>query len=263
MGKHTTELSCAALSFDMTFFALVRLWLTGDEYKINYRRCYVHLLKKRPVMCDCPSLEYSAYVSAYLAYYKLYDDANDERGIKRFFSKVALVFAKIPLKKIPKELSPVGDEIRLRLLELSRLENEKCDTPSAPADSFGELLGYAMSFGLDEKKSMIAKEIGKHIGRYVYLADAAIDYHDDIKNGSYNPFACAMNKEEAEIFFASELDGVLSMEAVCANRAFELGDELSGICAGCIRNIITKGLRNSLMSALLKNQQEKEHEKSI
>lgn len=262
MGKHTTEVSCAALSFDMTFFALVRLWLTGDEYKINYRRCYVHPLKKRAVMSDCPSLEYSAYVSAYLAYYKLYDDAHDERGIKRFFSRIALGIFKITQKRIPSEYSSVGDKIREGLCALSRLEDEKCDTPSAPAECFGELLGYAISFGLDEKKAAIAREIGRHVGRYVYLADAAMDYHDDIKKGSYNPFLYAMDREEAEGFFANELDGVLSMEAVLAKRAFELGDDLGGSCAGCISNIITKGMRNSLMSAL-KDQQEKKHEKSL
>ena len=31
------------------------------------------------------------------------------------------------------------------------------------------------------------KELGFYLGKYIYLADAAIDYEDDIKSGSYNP----------------------------------------------------------------------------
>ena len=40
------------------------------------------------------------------------------------------------------------------------------------------------------------RQMGMALGRYIYLADAAIDYRRDKRKGSYNPFL-AMGMEEA------------------------------------------------------------------
>jgi len=39
------------------------------------------------------------------------------------------------------------------------------------------------------------RQIGMALGRFIYLADAAVDYHRDKKKHSYNPFL-AMGMEE-------------------------------------------------------------------
>ena len=108
MGKHTTLVSCASLTFDMTFFALLRLWINEEKGEIVRRRCAAHQTRRRPMMNDNPELEYTAYVSAFMTYHKILDDIADERGIRRFFARVALLFAKRPMKKIPPTLAPVG-----------------------------------------------------------------------------------------------------------------------------------------------------------
>ena len=33
------------------------------------------------------------------------------------------------------------------------------------------------------------RQMGFYLGRFIYLADAAIDYRRDVKNNKYNPFA--------------------------------------------------------------------------
>lgn len=262
MGKHTTVVSCASLSFDMTFFALVRIWICGQSGKIVSRRCAAHPTKRRPMMADNEALEYSAYVSAFMTYHKIIDDINDERGVRRLFARIALIFAKGPVKKIPRELSPVGEKIRECLRKLSEIEKSKCENPSEPADVFGELLGYAISFGLDGDSARIADEIGRKVGRWVYLADAACDIDKDKKSGSYNPFICAMGAEGARKFVENELDGVLSMELLSALGAFELGPDRKDECTGCIRNIITKGMRHTLAERLTGGK-EKKRERSV
>lgn len=262
MGKHTTVVSCASLTFDMTFFALVRIWITNERGEIVMKRCPAHPMRRRPMMKDNPALEYTAYVSAYMTYHKLLDDIKDERGLKRIFARVALMFAKRPLKKIPAELAPVGEKIRECLDKLALLEKEKCDSPSEAADTFGELLGFSASFGLDGDGARIADEIGRHVGKWVYLADAACDIDDDEKSGSYNPFIAAMGYSEAEKFIKSGLDGVLSMELIGALGAYELGPSDMGECGGCIKNILSKGMRNTLCEKLEKNNEEK-HERSV
>lgn len=262
MGKHTTVVSCASLTFDMTFFALVRIWITRERGEIVMKRCPAHPMRRRPMMKDNPALEYTSYVSAYLTYCKLLDDIGDERGIKRFFAHIALLFAKRPVKKIPAEFLSVGKKIRECLDKLSRLEKEKCENPSEAADTFGELLGFAASFGLDGESARIAQEIGLHVGKWVYLADAACDIDDDNKSGSYNPFIAAMGYSGAKGFVKSGLDGVLGMELIGAVGACELGPSDMGECGGCVKNILTKGMRSALREKLEKNNEGK-HERSV
>lgn len=261
MGRHTTLVSCASLTFDMTFFALVRLWITEEKGDIVRRRCAAHPTRRRPMMNDNDALEYTAYVSAFMTYNKILDDIADERGIRRLFARVALLFAKRPMKKIPPTLAPVGEKIRECLDRLSALEKGKCSNPSEAAEVFGELLAFAASFGLEEDKARIADEIGRHVGKWVYLADAACDIDDDEKSGSYNPFLAAMSGEEAREFVKSGLDGVLSMELLGALGAFELGPTDMGECGGCINNILTKGMRRALSDKL--DGKEKKHERSV
>ena len=40
--------------------------------------------------------------------------------------------------------------------------------------------------------------MGFYLGRFIYLADAAIDYRRDVKNGKYNPFAAQGCGEDFE-----------------------------------------------------------------
>ena len=42
------------------------------------------------------------------------------------------------------------------------------------------------------------RQMGFYLGRFIYLADAAIDYRKDIKKGSYNPFAAMGGGEERD-----------------------------------------------------------------
>lgn len=263
MKKHTTEISCASLSFDMTFFALLRLWLEETVGEAKLCRCGVHPFRKRLMMTDNSALKHTAYVSAYLTYHKLSDDVADERGFKRLAARVARMFSKLPLSKVPKEYAPLGERIRECLFRISELEKEKCDKPSEVADEFGKLLGSALSFGLENDKAIVAEQIGIRVGRWVYLADAACDLVGDEKSGSYNPFLCAMSFDEAKGFIKEGLDGVLSMELVEAIKAYDVGPAYLSDCSDCILNVLNMGMRNSLGESLGKNKREKKHERSI
>ncbi len=62
------------------------------------------------------------------------------------------------------------------------------DLPSAdrPAAVCGRLLGAVLSFGLPEKERRIAAPIGRAIGHWIYLADAADDFDEDARRGRFN-----------------------------------------------------------------------------
>lgn len=249
MKKHTGGVSTFTLSYDMVFFALVRLALTGNDCKIRRRSCAAHPFRKRPIADDCPELEYSARTSALLVYYKCKDDVRDERGAKRLFYKAALPYAKRMNKraKLPEAEAHVSDCIA----RLCALEEEKCSSPDMAADTFGELLGGLSSFGLEGDSAAIARQIGFHTGRWVYLADAACDYAEDRADGKYNPFIYAFESaEEAGKFFSDDLWEILTLELCEIEKAVALIDkDRSRTVLECINNIIHGGMESAFSLA--------------
>ena len=81
------------------------------------------------------------------------------------------------------------------IAELSRLEKENCPNPDEVAGCFGQLMGELLVYE-EDLWSPALREMGMALGRFIYLADAAIDYRKDIKKGSYNPFAAMGGGED-------------------------------------------------------------------
>ena len=77
---------------------------------------------------------------------------------------------------------------------LSGLERENCENPDMPAGCFGALMAEILVYQEDLWADTL-RQMGMALGRYIYLADAAIDYKKDKKKGRYNPFL-AMGMEE-------------------------------------------------------------------
>lgn len=245
MKKHTGGISSFTLSYDMVFFALVRLLLSGTEPKIRRRRCMAHPLKKRLISEDNPELEYSARVSALLVYSSCKDGIRDEKGAKRLFYRAALPYAKRMKKRAA--LTESETFVSGCLDKLSSLEADLCPSPDMAADAFGELLGGLLSYGFSGSIKEIAYQTGFHTGRWVYLADAVCDYQDDILNGSYNPFIYAFEKrEDAEKFFAEKAEEILTLELSEIEKSIILADKTeNNMLYECINNIIHGGMKTS------------------
>ena len=79
--------------------------------------------------------------------------------------------------------------------ELSRLEKEECESIDATAATFGELLGSVAAFGLEGADKAVGYEIGFHLGKWIYVADACDDFEKDKKKGSYNVLRLAFGEE--------------------------------------------------------------------
>lgn len=247
MRKHTGGASAFTLSYDMVFFALVRLALSDDPHvKIRRRRCFLHPLKKRPMADDRAEIEYTARVSALLAKAKCEDGIRDEKGAKRLFYKAARRFLRRTCRKA--DMKEAEKTVEASMRALWALEDEKCPSPDRAADEFGKLLATLGSGGLDGSRAATAYEIFLHTGRFVYLADAASDYADDVKKGRYNPFACSFGEEdEARRFFAQELGGILTLELAATEKALALV-ELSEMpmTEACIMNVIRYGMTEEI-----------------
>ena len=187
MKKHTGNLSNVTLSYDSVFLALIRmLYIPDADFKAEQRRCIAHPMSKRAMLKENPALEYTAKAFAVLTHYKLKDDLQDEGGLK----KVGVILAR-PISASANRkasLSALEAIASDRLDKITELEKAGCDSVDKPAGIFGELLGELFAFGPTDKDRLVPYQVGYHLGRFIYAADAAEDYEKDKESGSYNPF---------------------------------------------------------------------------
>lgn len=190
MGRVTGQTSRLTLSYDFTLLAMVRMILLREMPEFKSFRCAVHPTKKRTFLTDTPSLDYAAASSALFAYLKNRDDLTDETGIKR----VRAVTLELPLRNMRRRgehLLPddADTAVLSRMARLCELEAQKCPSVDETANAFGEVLAYIFALGLDGDTANTAHDIGLHIGRFIYVCDAADDLSGDISAGRYNPLA--------------------------------------------------------------------------
>lgn len=187
MKKHTGVLSNVTLSYDSVFLALVRmLYIPDGDFAAENRRCIAHPMKKRPMLKENSAIEYTARAFAVLTYYKLKDDLQDESGLKKLGVSLARPIASAANSKA--DLNTLAPLVGDRLDRITSLEKEKCESVDAPAALFGELLGEIFAHGLSESDRLVPYQLGYHLGKFIYAADAAEDYDKDLKSGSYNPY---------------------------------------------------------------------------
>ncbi len=172
-----------SLSYDMAFLALLLMSLYEPEEASGKRACSLHPIKPRPWV-DNEYIRYAADMNVYLAYYKALDDYQDDH---RLLSKTAAGILGKHCGAIEQAYPRQCQAIREGITRLSRLEQENCPNPDEPAACFGELMGQLLVYRQDLWTDTL-EQLGMALGRYIYLADAAVDYRRDVQKGRYNPF---------------------------------------------------------------------------
>ncbi len=231
MGKRVCNESRLTLSYDIVFLALVRFLLTEEKLEFKSGSCAVSPFKKKAIMLSNPTLEYSAAVGALLAYHNIADDVKDKKGIKKLLSRFLLFSAKRMKKKAA--LLDLDLFIKNKLGELDAIEKSDEVTLDSAAQVFGELLAEIFACDLGAQAKLIASEIGLHIGRWIYIADAADDFEKDKKRGEFNPLT-ELNAERIKISLTLELEAV--------SRAVELITPYDDGIMNIVKNIIYLGL---------------------
>lgn len=255
LGRCTGQCSRLMLSYDMTFMAAIRLTLEGIRPTLQKGRCLIHPLRRRPMvkprrgsdeerifsLCACATV--------LLSYHKFRDDMADERGGRRFRASLARLLARPLRHRAAKRYAPLEQVIERQLLALSQWEKESSPSIDRPAEIFGELLASILSHGLEGTPLLLAREIGFHVGKWVYLVDAADDYGEDVRLGRYNPLIAAYGGEFGEEARQSMMTA-LTAELCAAERAFDLLEYPDGNMEGIIKNIIYIGMPQTARKAL-------------
>ena len=172
------------LSYDMAFLALLLMSLYEPEEEKGTRACKLHPLRPRPWV-DNEYIRYGADMNVVLCYYNCLDDLADEGKVSAKLMACALEPALPNIReRYPRQCKAIEDCIT----RLSRLERENCHNPDDPAACFGELMAELLVYREDLWAPKL-RQLGMALGRFIYLADAAVDYRRDVRKGRYNPFA--------------------------------------------------------------------------
>lgn len=179
-----------ALSYDMAFLALLLMSLYEPEETSGDRACALHPIRPR-AWVDNAFIQYAADMNVALAYFKASDDWHDEKVLSAKMKRNLLGknYEEIA-KRYPRQCEAIEKCIR----EIDRLEGENCGNPDLPAGAFGTLMGELLVYQEDMWASTL-RQMGMALGRFIYLADAVVDYRKDKRKKKYNPFL-AMGMEE-------------------------------------------------------------------
>ena len=181
------------LSYDMAFLALLLMSLYEPEETAGDNACRLHPISKRPWV-DNEYIRYAGDMNVVLAYYNCCDDYADEGKLSARYMKSLLEKHIPPLEeKYPRQCAAVADCLK----KLSRLERENCPNPDEPANCFGALMGELLVYHEDLWASTL-RQLGMALGRYIYLADAAVDYRRDKRKNQYNPFIATGSGEQRD-----------------------------------------------------------------
>lgn len=169
------------LSYDMAFLSILLMSLYEPEETGGKHACMLHPGRS---WTDNEYIRYGADMNVALAYYNMLDDYEDEG--KPTSKMLCNVFGK-ELDRIretyPRQCQAIADGISA----LNKLEKENCQNPDEPAGCFGKLMGELLVYKEDLWAGCLRK-MGEALGRFIYLADAAVDYRRDKKKKQYNPY---------------------------------------------------------------------------
>ena len=242
-GRCTGQCSRMTLSYDVAFLALLRLAISEEQPKIKRKSCIAHPFKKRTYVDSCEALDYCAYAYAILAYGKAIDDIADEKGAKKLKARLVAPFTRRMRKKaIRKNYAPLDEAVNNALARLSETEKQKLPSVDIPADRFGDVMADILSYGFEGNNAKIMRNIGRHIGRWIYIVDAADDLSEDLEKNRFNPFACLFGEKPLDDAQKADVATSLRLELMEAEKAFDLIDYKEPTIEGIINNIIYRGM---------------------
>lgn len=201
-----------------------------------------HPVKGRDYYVSTEALELCADCSVILAWWQICDGVQDHGLLKGMKYRVAASTLKSAYHKA-RELRPEFDALTEKHLAiLAKLESAGCASMDEAADAFARLLqGIAVEVS-DPTKSRVLDQMFYHLGRWIYLVDAADDLADDSKSGNYNPLIPRFGltsgalTEEARAALVVSLDHSIRLIAA----AFELWN--FGVWGEIIRSTVYEGL---------------------
>ncbi len=219
IGKRYGQLPRMALSYDAAFLAVLLASLSDDADAPVQEHCVAHPFVQKKTVIRNRAVDYAGDVMLILAWYKLADDVRDDGKV---YAKATMKLLKRIFRKLSRRYPALCDGLETHLAGLSALENERCANMDMVAEEFSKIMeliftagfdhlyaegestqdaeGCAQSadsesrggevpdlFGIPDDPRQLFAGIGYHMGKWIYLIDAADDIEENIASGTYNP----------------------------------------------------------------------------
>lgn len=221
MGKDYSVFTGFTLSYDCTFYAMLLMSLNRSCKGFKDGRCTCNPLKKCKFATDSgDAYRKAAAFSMISVYYKIIDDIQDSGFFKKLLCRIIKPFfshqRKKAADKYPDMDKAVSDMMKMQY------DAEHSEKPSVDMSAHPTALMLAAVLSAeahDEIQKRVLYEFGYHIGRWIYLVDAADDIEKDIKSNGFNPF---VNKKTGEVKSSDFIKAVLNQSLARAYDAYNL-----------------------------------------
>ncbi|MBR2132019.1 MAG: hypothetical protein IJ955_05665 [Oscillospiraceae bacterium] len=228
------------LNYDFAF--LVLLLATPTAEKVRHSRCMAHPVHGRDYYPCNDALELAADCSVILTWWQLCDGIQDHTVVSGLKYRAASTVLDRAYRKARRYRPEFDRSTREHLDKLRKLEQEKCPSMDAAADAFAKLLQGISAQVNDPIHARVLEQMLYHLGRWIYLVDAADDLAEDAKDGNYNPLierfslTTGVLTPEAKESLVISLDHSIRLIAA----AYELWD--FGVWSEIIRSTVYEGL---------------------
>ena len=231
------ELPRLLLSYDAVLVAMLTENLVDRAAKPEFStfRCLNNPLKKRNEVAPSYGIEYAADVMVFLGWLSLKDKKEDKDGAN-IFKEAAIVAGEKLLKRAGlKAAERLGEKANICfecIEEQSVLESAREVSVDKAADPTGRMMEELLDVSVEASSAL--REMGYHLGRYIYIIDAADDIEKDRESGTYNPLLLKPIASEA-------LKTAISLDLA---RVCDFADQLDLVNhKSIIDNIFYLGLR--------------------
>lgn len=212
------------LNYDFTFLAIL---LSGPkEGPVHHGRCAAHPVHGRDWLESNDALALAADESVILAYWQARDGVGDHDWFHGLKYRGVSAVLESAYRKAASVRPDFDESTRRQLSLLAALEQEYCPSMDRAADTFAILLQGAAQEVDEPVRRRVLEQLLYHLGRWVYLVDAADDLKKDAASGDYNPVSLRYGlsggvwTSESRQSFAATLDHSVHM----MTTAFELWD---------------------------------------
>ena len=177
------------LNFDFTFLAIL---LSGaQEPECESCRCAAHPCKAQCVMAHTDALETAADHSLVLAWWQIKDHIEDHGFFKAIPYRLASLLLRRAYHQASKCVPEFDASVQRHLNDLHECERACCASIDRAAEPFAALMADIADCVAEPSRQRVMKEIFYHLGRWIYLVDAADDFEKDAHSHCYNPLRSA------------------------------------------------------------------------
>lgn len=240
LGKEYSVFARFILNYDCTFLSLLLMSRSSTCPQFKSGRCRFNLLKKCSyAQNSADALSKGAALTIISSYYKLLDSIHDGSIAKKIGCTLIRPLFSSWHKKAVKRFPLYEEAVKTMYFDQLKAESDLNPCLDMAAEPTAKMLEAVLKAEASDKGEELAfSQMGYHLGRWIYLMDAAADVKDDAKSGNFNPFI--LKYKDAESYDAAEADSVISQSYFLLTKAYELIDKKR--FTDILDNIIYSGL---------------------